>query len=149
MYPTNATPSVMVALFNSGGTQVASSSGAGNRSGSYTPPATGWITLRIKNNSTTSPAQNAFVKVNYMAPTVVNTATAGRPAPDTPTTPDTRPSLADAVSAVQLYPNPTTPERVDKGPVSANAPPRMGRGWGWGDHGGWARRLGTAAGHGG
>ena len=113
MYPTNATPSVMVALFNSGGTQVASSSGAGNRSGSYTPPATGWITLRIKNNSTTSPAQNAFVKVNYMAPTVVNTATAGRPAPDTPTTPDTRPSLADAVSAVQLYPNPTTPERVD------------------------------------
>ncbi len=108
MYPTNATPAVTVAIYNSAGTQVSSSSGTGTRTGAYTPTTTGWYTLKIKNNSTTNPAQNASVKVNYMAPTVVNTATAGRPASDEPTV---KSDLPDA--EITLYPNPAPTGRFD------------------------------------
>ncbi len=113
MYPTNATPAVTVAIHNSAGTQVSSSSGSGTRTGAYTPGTTGWYTLKIKNNATSAPAQNAIVKVNYMAPTVVNTATAGRPAVAGTDAPDTRPTFADAVSEVQVYPNPASIDRLD------------------------------------
>lgn len=110
MYPANATPSVAVALYNSAGTQVSISSGAGNRTGAYTPGTTGWYTIKIKNNATTNPAQNAFVKVNYMAPTVVNTATAGI-APTGTGGPKTASTPLDV--EMTLYPNPAPAERFD------------------------------------
>ncbi len=110
MYPTNATPSVTVALFNSAGTQVSSSAGAGTRTGAYTPPTTGWISLRIRNTGATSPAQNALVKVNYMAPAVVNTITAGRPADVTSIAPE----LDDVLSTeMTVYPNPASTEHQE------------------------------------
>jgi alpha-amylase len=111
MYPTNNTPSVVIALFNPSNTQVSSSTGAGTRTGSYTPNFTGWLTLRIRNNGSTSPAQNAFVKVNYMAPTVVNTATAGLPVG--PGNGEQPVASAAAMAEMQLYPNPATEGRFD------------------------------------
>ena len=111
MYPTDGTRSVAVAIYNTAGTQVSSSSGTGTRTGAYTPGTTGWYTLKVKNNSTTNPAQMVRVKVNYMAPTVVNTATAGRPAGSGTDEPTGRPDVTAA--EITLYPNPAPTARFD------------------------------------
>ncbi|WP_046246610.1 alpha-amylase domain-containing protein [Hymenobacter terrenus] len=108
LFPTDATRSLTVAVLNSAGTVVSSQTGTGNLSGTYTPTAEGWYTLKAKNASTANPAQNAFVKVTYTAPTVVTGAITGRREATV---------LANATEAptaeVAVYPNPTSSDRID------------------------------------
>ncbi|WP_165903554.1 alpha-amylase family glycosyl hydrolase [Hymenobacter gummosus] len=109
LFPSNGAYSLVVGLYNAAGTLVSSKTGTGTLTGTYTPSADGWITLRARQNATTNPAQKAFVKVTYTAPTVINTATAGRSA--TPaSTADTR---LDVAADLQLYPNPTMSDRIE------------------------------------
>ncbi|OGX82978.1 alpha-amylase family glycosyl hydrolase [Hymenobacter glacialis] len=108
LFPTDATRSLTVAVLNSAGTVVSSSTGTGNRVGTYTPIAEGWYTLKAKNAVTTNPAQRAFVKVTYTAPTVVTGAMTGRR--DAVVT-----KAAEELTAaeVSVFPNPTTADRID------------------------------------
>ena len=108
LFPTDATRSLTVAVLNSAGTVVSSSTGTGNRLGTYTPSAEGWYTLKANNAVATNPAQRCFIKATYTAPTVVTGAMTGRrdaavlaAAPAAPT------------AELSLYPNPTTADRID------------------------------------
>lgn len=71
LYPTNATKSLYVALYNNAGTMLSSKVGTGTLTGYYTPNYTGWITIKVRNNSASNPAQNCYVNVTYTAPQVV------------------------------------------------------------------------------
>lgn len=109
LYPSDATRSLSVAVLNSAGTVVSSQTGTGTLTGSYTPTAEGWYTLKAKNNSTANPAQGCNVKVTYTPPTVVTGAMTGR-----------REALASASAQdaleqpeLNVYPNPTTSEHIE------------------------------------
>jgi alpha-amylase len=108
LFPTDATRSLTVAVLNSAGTVVSSQTGTGNLTGTYTAPSEGWYTLKAKNASTANPAQNAFVKVTYTAPTVVTGAMTGRRDAAVLATADEAPA-----AEVSVYPNPTTADRID------------------------------------
>ncbi|QIX61055.1 T9SS type A sorting domain-containing protein [Hymenobacter sp. BT18] len=109
LFPTDATRSLTVELVNGSGTILTSRTGTGNLTGTYTPTAAGWITLRAKNASTANPAQRAFVKVTYTAPTaVVGSMTARGGATVTDVTAEA--ALSDAL---HVYPNPTAANRID------------------------------------
>jgi hypothetical protein len=71
LYPTNSTKSLYVGLYNSSGTLLSSKVGTGTLTGYYTPNYTGWITLKVRNNVSSNPAQNCYVNVTYTAPQVV------------------------------------------------------------------------------
>jgi alpha-amylase len=71
LYPTNATKSLYVALYNNTGSLLSSKVGTGTLTGFYTPNYTGWITIKVRNNSASNPAQNCYVNVTYTAPQVV------------------------------------------------------------------------------
>jgi alpha-amylase len=73
LIPTNATKNLTVNIYNSANTSVATTSGVGNLTLTYTPSSTGYYNIKIKNTSATNPAQNVFVKVTYTAPKVANT----------------------------------------------------------------------------
>jgi hypothetical protein len=60
-----------VALYNNTGTLLSSKVGTGTLTGFYTPNYTGWITIKVRNNSASNPAQNCYVNVTYTAPQVV------------------------------------------------------------------------------
>jgi hypothetical protein len=80
VYPENATKSLYVGLYNAAGSLLSSRSGLGTLTQNYTPNFTGWITIRVRNNSATNPSQKCWVNVTYEAPAVVtnaNAATAG------------------------------------------------------------------------
>jgi alpha-amylase len=111
LYPTDATRSLTLAVLNSAGTVVSSQTGTGTLTGSYTPTAEGWYTLKAKNNSTANPAQGCNVKVTYTPPTVVTGAMTGR-----------RDVLATSTGAIRaevekaeltVYPNPTTSQHIE------------------------------------
>ncbi|MET4108641.1 alpha-amylase family glycosyl hydrolase [Hymenobacter sp. UYP22] len=106
LFPTDATRSLAVEVV-SGTTIVSSKTGTGTLTGTYTPTATGWLTLRAKNAATTNPAQRAFVKATYTAPAVL-TSTALRESTITATKEAT---VTGADLAV--YPNPTAADRID------------------------------------
>jgi alpha-amylase len=110
LYPTNNAASLVVALFNSAGTLVSSRTGTGTLTGSYTPTADGWLTIRARQSATTNPAQRAFVKATYTAPATINTATAARTATATSTDAS---SKLDLTADLQLYPNPTAANRIE------------------------------------
>ncbi|MFM2000568.1 MAG: hypothetical protein RL204_2515, partial [Bacteroidota bacterium] len=74
LYPTNTTKSLYIGLYNSAGTLLSSKVGTGTLTGYYTPTYTGWITLKVRNNVSSNPAQNCFVNVTYTAPQVVLSA---------------------------------------------------------------------------
>ncbi|MBD2767300.1 T9SS type A sorting domain-containing protein [Hymenobacter sp. BT664] len=107
LYPTDATRSLTVAVLNSAGTVVSSQTGTGPLTGSYTPTAEGWYTLKARNASSANPAQSAFVKVTYTAPTVVTGAMAGRC--DAALLAITKEVPTAEVAA---YPNPTSSDRI-------------------------------------
>jgi alpha-amylase len=71
LYPTNTTKSLYVGLYNNTGTLLSSKVGTGTLTGFYTPNYTGWITIKVRNNSASNPAQNCFVNLTYTAPQVV------------------------------------------------------------------------------
>ena len=108
LFPIDATRSLTVAVLNSAGTVVSSQTGTGTLTGTYTPTAEGWYTLKAKNASTANPAQGAFVKATYTAPTVVTGAMTGRrEAAALATTQEA------ATAEVLVYPNPTAADRID------------------------------------
>jgi alpha-amylase len=73
--PTNTTKNITVNIYNKSNAIVATKSGVGNLSLTYTPTTTGFYTIKIKNTSATNPSQTAFVKLTYTAPKVANTST--------------------------------------------------------------------------
>lgn len=74
LFPTNTTKNLTMNLYNNAGSIVSTVSGLGNLTLTYTPTATGFYTVKVKNTSGTNPAQNVFVKVTYTAPKIPNTA---------------------------------------------------------------------------
>lgn len=108
LYPTDATRSLTISVLNSAGTVVSTLTGTGTLTGTYTPSAEDWYTLKAKNASTANPMQGAFVKVTYTAPTVVTGAMTGRRDANVLAT------AAEAPTAeVLVYPNPTAADRID------------------------------------
>ncbi|GAB3305131.1 hypothetical protein GCM10027348_34450 [Hymenobacter tenuis] len=107
LFPTDATRSLAVELVSSTGTILTSKTGTGNLTGTYTPTADGWITLRAKNAVSTNPAQRAFIKATYTAPTVIST-TAMR---ENTVLATMQPAMAGA--DLTVYPNPTNSDRID------------------------------------
>ena len=108
LFPADATRSLTVSVLNSAGTVVSTLTGTGTLMGTYTPAAEDWYTLKAKNASTANPAQGAFVKVTYTAPTVVTGALTGRrDAAVLATAPEA------AAAEVLVYPNPTAADRID------------------------------------
>ncbi|XZF16042.1 alpha-amylase domain-containing protein [Chitinophagaceae bacterium MMS25-I14] len=101
VYPVNTTPSLTASLYNSSGTQVATTSGAGTLTITYTPTATGFYTVKVKNTSASNPGQTVYVKVNYTAPLTANTASY----PARKLNPETAEQAAADLS-LQCYPNP-------------------------------------------
>ncbi len=74
LFPSNTTKNLTMNVYNNAGSIVSTVSGLGNLTINYTPPTTGFYTVKVKNTSGTNPAQNLFVKVTYTAPKVPNTA---------------------------------------------------------------------------
>jgi len=74
LYPANTTPNLTVSVYNHAGTSVATTSGTGNLTLSYTPASDGFYTVKVKNTSSTNPGQSAYVKVTYTAPMTVSTS---------------------------------------------------------------------------
>ncbi|WBO83473.1 alpha-amylase family glycosyl hydrolase [Hymenobacter yonginensis] len=109
LFPTDATRSLTVELVSGTSTIVSSKTGTGTLTGTYTPTATGWLTLRAKNASTSNPAQRAFIKATYTAPAVL-TSTALRET-GVLSTANARTPLAGA--DLTVYPNPTAANRID------------------------------------
>lgn len=74
LYPTNTTPSLTVSVYNHSGASVATTSGAGNLTLTYTPVSDGFYTVKVKNTSSSNPSQTAYVKVTYTSPMTVSTS---------------------------------------------------------------------------
>lgn len=74
LYPDAPAHSLNVQLYNNGGSSVASQTGTGTLTLTYTPTVTGFYQIRVRNNSTSNPAQNVWVKATYTAPRVISTA---------------------------------------------------------------------------
>jgi alpha-amylase len=74
LFPANTTPNLTVSVYNHAGTSVATTSGTGNLTLSYTPASDGFYTVKVKNTSSTNPGQTAYVKVTYTAPLTVSTS---------------------------------------------------------------------------
>ena len=108
LIPTDATHSLVVAVVNSAGTVVSSVSGTGTLTGTYTPTAEDWYTLKARNAVSTNPAQRCFVKATYTAPTVVTGAMTGRRDAAVLAT-----AQAAVPGEVTVFPNPTTSDRID------------------------------------
>ena len=81
LHPGNGsnTASLTVGVYDLRGNLLSTASGAASASGIYTPAATGWLALKVRNTYATDPGQRCFVKVRYTAPAVVNTLTAMPP----------------------------------------------------------------------
>jgi len=73
-YPTNTTPNLTVSIYNHSGTSVATTSGTGNLTLTYTPVSDGFYTVKVKNTSSTGPSQTEYVKVTYTSPMTVSTS---------------------------------------------------------------------------
>ena len=108
IFPTDATRSLTISVLNSAGTVVSTLTGTGNLTGTYTPSAEDWYTLKAKNATTANPAQGAFVKATYTAPTVVTGSMTGRRDANVLATTQEAPS-----AEVLVYPNPTAADRID------------------------------------
>ena len=112
-YPTDATRSLTVGLYNSSGTLVSSRTGTGTLTGTYTPSAAGWITVRAQNASTANPAQRAFVKVTYTAPAVLSAGITATSASAATALAEAAATVAASENQLEVYPNPTTADRIE------------------------------------
>ncbi|MFA6469189.1 MAG: alpha-amylase domain-containing protein [Bacteroidota bacterium] len=74
IYPDDITKNVTINLYNTAGTNVKTVSGVGDITLSYTPTATGFYRIKIKNTSASNPAQTVYVKATYTSPKVPSTA---------------------------------------------------------------------------
>ncbi len=104
LFPSNTTKNLTMNVYNNAGSIVSTVSGLGNLTINYTPPTTGFYTVKVKNTSGTNPAQNLFVKVTYTAPKVPNTASYVARMGDS----TEEEILESNFSEVVAYPNPFT-----------------------------------------
>jgi alpha-amylase len=100
-----------LALYNTSGTIVAQVTGSSSNTtpltGTYTPAADGWLSIRVKNSNATTAGQKVWVNVTYTAPTTVNTRSgAGSLARPNQLVDAAERPLTNKVPLV--YPNPTS-----------------------------------------
>ena len=115
LYPEVNGTSQNIAIYNTSGTLVSQVTGTSSSSspltGTYTPSASGWLKIKVKNSNATTAGQKVWVNVAYTAPTSVDTRNS--PGNLRVTQPDEE-ELAEsgleelALGAdVDAYPNPT------------------------------------------
>lgn len=74
VYPSNAAQNLTVGIYSNADVLLSSTSGTGTLTLNYTPASTAFYKIKVKNTSSTNPAQNLFVKATYTAPKVANTS---------------------------------------------------------------------------
>ncbi|MBL7728331.1 MAG: T9SS type A sorting domain-containing protein [Dinghuibacter sp.] len=102
-----------VGLYNTSGTLLAQASGVASNTTpltlNYTPTATGYISIRVKNNINPQAGQKVWVNVTYTAPTSVNTRTSPgnlRTFPGMEIASEIMPAVHDGL-LVNVFPNPS------------------------------------------
>lgn len=106
LFPTITTSprNLAVELCNSNASTILRTvTGTGNLVLTFTPTTTGYYTIRVRNNNTTNPAQNVFVKATYTAPRVVASNSFAREIQGDVLDPETVLSELE----VDVFPNPT------------------------------------------
>lgn len=68
LYPANTSPTLQLRLLNASGSVVQTVTGSGNLTLSYTPATTQWHTVQARNNSTSNPGQQVWIKSTYGGP---------------------------------------------------------------------------------
>jgi alpha-amylase len=71
--------SLTIGVYDLRGNVLSSANGTTSATGTYTPGTTGWLALKVRNTTATTPGQRCYVKVSYTAPAAVNTLTATAP----------------------------------------------------------------------
>jgi alpha-amylase len=105
-----------IALYNTSGTILSQVTGASSNTapltGTFTPTTDGWLTLRVKNSTSTQAGQKVWVNVTYTAPITVNTRTgagslrtAGAGAAETDQ--GISEAAGDVKKSFKVYPNPS------------------------------------------
>ncbi len=109
VYPEVNGLSQNIALYNTSGTILSQVTGTSSNTapltGTYTPSATGWLTIKVKNSTATQAGQKVWVNVTYTAPTTVNTRSGAgslRQAVESPV------NEIAKTKAVKVYPNPAS-----------------------------------------
>jgi len=64
---------VVLSFYDKDGTELHTNTGANGTSGSFATGTTDWITIKVRNATTSNPKQTCYVKITYAAPTVVGT----------------------------------------------------------------------------
>jgi alpha-amylase len=114
-----------IAFYNTGNTLLSQATGVSSATtpltGSYTPTATGWLTIKIKNSTATQAGQKVWVNVSYTAPTSVNTRSGAGAAVAIQS--NERISEATGVNdaAFKVYPNPAAAPVIFSGKAIAFA----------------------------
>lgn len=117
LYQTNATPrSVAIQIYNSTGSSIkkTQTGSTATVTATYTPTATGYHMIKVRNNNTANPTQKVFVKVTYTAPRVVAVAShpkelADETAPEDQYLDETAGEMPKTLILSQNYPNPFNP----------------------------------------
>ncbi len=71
LFPTDATKDLTLSIYGLNGILLASTSGTGNLSATFTPSSTGWYVLKVRNTNNTYIGQDCFVKATYTAPATI------------------------------------------------------------------------------
>ncbi|HNL08009.1 MAG TPA: T9SS type A sorting domain-containing protein, partial [Chitinophagales bacterium] len=105
IYPTNNAVEIQAGLLDANGVILSSVTGSGNLSKTYTPTASGWLSIKMRNKLATTPGQNVYVKVTYTSPQTPSAITnPGSAKTETDTTPLVW--LSNEESQINIYPNP-------------------------------------------
>jgi alpha-amylase len=103
-----------IALYNTSGTLLSQATGTSSNTapltGTYTPAADGWLTIKVKNTTSTQAGQKVWVNVAYTAPVTVNTRTGAgslRTTGDAATDQDFTEITAPEKKTFKIYPNPS------------------------------------------
>lgn len=105
IYPTNNAVEIQAGLLDANGVILSSVTGSGNLSKIYTPTASGWLTIKMRNKLATTPGQNVYVKVTYTSPQTPSAmANPGSAKTETDTSPFVW--LSNEESQINIYPNP-------------------------------------------
>ncbi|MDX1907123.1 MAG: alpha-amylase domain-containing protein [Bacteroidia bacterium] len=73
LYPANPALSLTLELWDLDGNMLQTVSGTGNLTLTYTPAATGWYTLKVRNTAANTAGQVCFVQAQYTGPTSIDT----------------------------------------------------------------------------
>jgi alpha-amylase len=101
---------VAIVLYNAAGTSILKTvTGSADLTLTYTPASTNYYTIKVRNNSSTNPAQNVWVKANYTAPKVVATASFPKVDEGGEVEESAEPVIPVKSELMQNYPNPFNP----------------------------------------